>query len=123
MADKVGQDLPPKGGYDFIRYQRNLPKHGPSGAVLFGGLLAMTVFGYYRIALGKEERRELHREKTWARIHLVPLLTAENDRDLYRRRLASLSREREIMKDVPGWVVGESVYNSKRYVAPAVYMP
>lgn len=67
--------------------------------------------------------RELHREKTWARIHLVPLLTAENDRDLYRRHLAALAREREIMKDVPGWVVGESVYNSKRYVAPAVYMP
>lgn len=57
MADKIGQDLPPKGGYDFIRYRRNLPKRGPSGAILFGGLLAMTCFGYYRIALGKEERR------------------------------------------------------------------
>lgn len=49
--------------------------------------------------------RELEREKVWSRIHLVPLLMAEGDRDAYRRRQAALAREREIMKDVPGWEV------------------
>lgn len=49
--------------------------------------------------------RELEREKLWSRIHLVPLLMAEGDRDLYRRQQAALSREKEIMKDVPGWEV------------------
>ena len=50
-------------------------------------------------------RRELQREKVWSRIHLVPLLLAEGDRDAYRRQQAALQREKEIMKDVKGWEV------------------
>ena len=50
-------------------------------------------------------RRELQREKVWSRIHLVPLLLAEGDRDAYRRQQAALAREREIMKDVKDWEV------------------
>lgn len=49
--------------------------------------------------------RELKRERVWSRIHLVPLLLAEEDRDLYRRQQAALVREAYIMKDVPGWTV------------------
>lgn len=49
--------------------------------------------------------RELQRENVWSRIHLVPLLLAEGDRDAYRRQLAADAREREIMKDVKGWEV------------------
>jgi hypothetical protein len=50
--------------------------------------------------------RELNREKAWSRIYLVPMLLAEQDRDAYRRQQASIARETEIMKDVPGWEVG-----------------
>ena len=46
--------------------------------------------------------RELQREKAWSRIHLVPLIMAEGDRDVYRRSQAALEREKEIMKDVDG---------------------
>jgi hypothetical protein len=49
--------------------------------------------------------RELQREKVWSRIHLVPLLLAEGDRDAYRRQHAAREREKEIMKDVKGWEV------------------
>jgi hypothetical protein len=49
--------------------------------------------------------RELQREKIWSRIHLVPLLLAEGDRDAYRRERAALAREQEIMKDVKDWEV------------------
>lgn len=35
----------------------------------------------------------------------MPLLMAESDRDAYRRSQAALAREKEIMKDVPGWEV------------------
>lgn len=35
----------------------------------------------------------------------MPLLLAESDRDVYRREQAALAREKEIMKDVPGWEV------------------
>lgn len=32
-------------------------------------------------------------------------MLAEQDRDAYRRNVAAVAREREIMKDVPGWEV------------------
>lgn len=50
------------------------------------------------------------REKMWARIHLIPMLQAECDRDLVRRHLADQAREKELL--------GENfkVYNSDRYV-------
>ncbi|KAK2466041.1 hypothetical protein APHAL10511_001683 [Amanita phalloides] len=45
---------------------------------------------------------------------------AEGDRDAYRRQQAALAREREIMKDVPGWEAGKSVYSSKKYHVPEI---
>ncbi|CAO1615155.1 unnamed protein product [Jaminaea pallidilutea] len=112
---QYNQDLPPQGGYEPIRYKRNLPARGPGGLAIFGGMLAVCAYGFYRVAAGNVESRELKREKAWSRIHLVPMLLAEADRDTYRREQANLQREKEIMKDVPGWEAGKSVYNSKRY--------
>jgi NADH dehydrogenase (ubiquinone) 1 alpha subcomplex subunit 13 len=57
------------------------------------------------LPLGAFVCRELKRESAWARIHLVPLLLAEGDRDAYRRDQAARARESEIMKDVRGWEV------------------
>lgn len=57
----------------------------------------------------------------WNRINLAPLLLAEADRDTYRREQAQLTRERIVMKDVPGWEAGKSVYNTKRYT-PSNYV-
>ncbi|ORX77579.1 GRIM-19 protein [Basidiobolus meristosporus CBS 931.73] len=114
------QELPPQGGYPAIRYKRHLPKKGPSGLVLFTGLAAITGISFYQVFEGIKERRELKREKIWARLHLLPMLQAEYDRDAYRRQYAAFVREAEIMKDVPGWEVGKSVYNTKRYIAPNI---
>lgn len=47
----------------------------------------------------------------WSRIHLIPLLTAEEDRDLVRRHLADQAREKELMGSAT------SAYNSDRYVS------
>jgi len=53
---------------------------------------------------------ELAREKMWSRIHLIPMLQAEEDRDLVRRTLAAKALEQELLG-------GESkVYNSDRSV-------
>ena len=46
----------------------------------------------------------------WSRIHLIPLLQAEEDRDLVRRHLADQAREKELMGE------NAKVYNSDRYV-------
>lgn len=68
-------------------------------------------------ATGKEGHRlicrcgsELAREKMWSRIHLIPLLTAEEDRDLVRRHWADQAREKELLGKTT------SPYNSDRYV-------
>ena len=39
---------------------------------------------------------ELAREKMWGRIHLIPMLQAEEDRDLVRRHWAEKAREKEL---------------------------
>lgn len=53
---------------------------------------------------------ELAREKMWSRIYLIPLLTAEEDRDLARRHYADLAREKKLLGSET------SAYNSDRYV-------
>ncbi|KAI3616425.1 nadh dehydrogenase 1 alpha subcomplex subunit 13 [Moniliophthora roreri] len=113
-------DMPPPGGFEAIKYKRNLPFRGPGGLVILGGVAAVTAFGFYRYGQGALERRELQREKVWSRIHLVPLLMAEGDRDAYRRQQAALAREREIMKDVNGWEAGKSIYNNPKYATPEI---
>ncbi|KAF8935152.1 hypothetical protein BGZ47_010050 [Haplosporangium gracile] len=115
MSAVPQQELPRPGGFPEIRYKRYVPKIGPSGLALFSGITLMCTLGLYRTGQGNLERRELEREKVWSRIHLIPLLQAEADRDNYRRETAINEREAEIMKDVKGWKAGESVYNSKRY--------
>jgi NADH dehydrogenase (ubiquinone) 1 alpha subcomplex subunit 13 len=48
----------------------------------------------------------------WARINLIPMLQAEEDRDQVRRHLADQAREKELM--------GENfkVYHGDRFVRP-----
>ncbi|KAI9025031.1 GRIM-19 [Phycomyces nitens] len=118
MSARGAQDLPPAEGYSEVRYRRYLPKRGPSGLVILASIAAVSTFGFYKLAVGNLERRELKRENLWARINVVPLLTAEADRDTYRRTQAANAREAEIMKDVKGWKAGESVYNNTKYYIP-----
>jgi NADH dehydrogenase (ubiquinone) 1 alpha subcomplex subunit 13 len=65
--------------------------------------------GEEHVELGQTlTNRELKREQAWSRIHLVPLILAEQDRDAYRRNQAAIAREKEIMKDVEGWEVSST---------------
>lgn len=60
---------------------------------------AMMGIGWYSFGKGLREHNELAREKMWARIHLIPLLQAEEDRDQVRRYLADQAREKELLGD------------------------
>lgn len=60
---------------------------------------------------------ELAREKMWSRIYLIPMLTAEEDRDLVRRHLADLNREKELLGKTT------SAYNSDRFDDPEFDWP
>uniref|UniRef100_A0A8C6E370 NADH dehydrogenase [ubiquinone] 1 alpha subcomplex subunit 13 n=1 Tax=Moschus moschiferus TaxID=68415 RepID=A0A8C6E370_MOSMO len=53
-----------------------------------------------------------------ARIALMPLLQAEKDRRVLQMLRENLEEEAAIMKDVPGWKVGESVFHTTRWVTP-----
>ena len=57
MADKVLQDRPRPGGFPEVPFKRNIPVRGPSGAALFLGSVAITVFGFGRIIAGNQRRR------------------------------------------------------------------
>ncbi|KAI1826367.1 NADH-ubiquinone oxidoreductase subunit [Xylaria intraflava] len=106
------QDMPPVGGYRPVQYKRNLPASGFRPGTWLLAMGVVMTFGFYKLGQGIKEQQELAREKMWARIHLIPLLQAEEDRDLVRRHLADQAREKELL--------GENikVYNSDRYVRP-----
>ena len=65
-----------------------------------------------KIGIMANSRRfsELAREKMWSRLHILPLLQAEEDRDQARRFFADKARERELLGQET------KVYNSDRYV-------
>ncbi|CAL5413688.1 unnamed protein product [Camellia sinensis] len=63
--------------------------------------------------------RELKEEKYAARKAILPMLQAEEDERFVKEWKKYLEEEARIMKDVPGWKVGESVYNSGRWMPPA----
>lgn len=114
--------MPPAGGFEAIKYKRNLPSRGPGAYAILGGVTAICAYGFYRVGKGNLEKQELQRERVWSRIHLVPLLMAEGDRDAYRRQQAALAREKAIMKDVPGWEAGKSVYNNPKYAQESLVL-
>lgn len=58
---------------------------------------------------------ELAREKIWGRLHILPLLQAEEDRDQARRYFADKTREKELLG------TDSKVYNSTRYVSIPVF--
>lgn len=129
---------PPPGGYPAIQIARNLPDRGPSGLVIFGVSLWLSFFVCYffpnsthrlvsrrwaldssrlpnflepggRISLGGSYcNRQRKAEKRAARIDILPLIQAEEDRRYLRVLAKEREREAEIMKNVPGWVPGKS---------------
>ncbi|KAK9460606.1 GRIM-19 [Lipomyces oligophaga] len=122
MAKNV-QDMPPKGGYPDIQWKRNLPSRGFKPSIYIGLMLLTTVLGLIPLTKGIRERRELNREKVWARLHILPLLQAEMDRDSVRRTFATQKREQELMKDHADWADGKPVYHDGRFRLPAFGFP
>ncbi|KAK5004015.1 GRIM-19 [Cryomyces antarcticus] len=106
------QDMPPTGGYEPIQYKRNLPARGFRPSVYLLAVGVVMTYGFYKVGKGIREQNELAREKIWSRIHLIPLLQAEEDRDLVRRHFADKAREKQLLGSET------SVYNSDRFVRP-----
>ncbi|KAI9045538.1 putative NADH-ubiquinone oxidoreductase subunit GRIM-19 [Aspergillus affinis] len=112
------QDMPPSGGYGPVQYKRNVPARGFRPVYYLLGMHMFMAYGMYKLFYGIREQNELAREKIWGRLHLLPLLQAEEDRDQVRRYYADKAREKELLGSET------KVYNSDRFVRPTyAYMP
>ncbi|KAF2615628.1 hypothetical protein F2Q70_00008289 [Brassica cretica] len=59
------------------------------------------------------------RKRNTLRVELFSILQAEEDERFVSEWKKYLDYEADVMKDVPGWKVGENVYNSGRWMPPA----
>ncbi|XP_039157047.1 NADH dehydrogenase [ubiquinone] 1 alpha subcomplex subunit 13-B-like [Eucalyptus grandis] len=115
----VLQDGPPPGGFAPVRYARRIPNTGPSATAIFLAAFGAFSWGMYQVGQGNKIRRALKEEKYAARRAILPVLQAEEDERFVKEWKKYLEYEAEVMKDVPGWKVGESVYHSGRWVPPS----
>lgn len=111
------QDLPPRGGYPRISLTRGIGPRGPSGAMIWAGVIGATIFGYIQLGRFNKEKRHLHKEKREVRMMIFPYLLAEQDKFTQKKIDDAFAEEAAIMKDVPGWEPGQSTF-SKRWSAP-----
>ncbi|MCO5575830.1 hypothetical protein L7F22_029635 [Adiantum nelumboides] len=88
------------------RYARRIPSSSLGGVSIFVVSSAVVFYGLYQVGQGNKKRRAYKMEKFEARKTILPFIQAEED-------------ARQIMANVPGWKVGESVYNSKKWRPPA----
>uniref|UniRef100_A0A8C3S0W3 NADH dehydrogenase [ubiquinone] 1 alpha subcomplex subunit 13 n=1 Tax=Chelydra serpentina TaxID=8475 RepID=A0A8C3S0W3_CHESE len=91
-------------GYGPINYKQHLPHWGFSGYSLFAIGIGSLLLGYYNLVKWNRERRRLQIEDMETRIS-VSLSASRN-----------LEEEAKIMKDVPGWKVGESIFHTDGWV-------
>ncbi|XP_039084203.1 NADH dehydrogenase [ubiquinone] 1 alpha subcomplex subunit 13 isoform X1 [Hyaena hyaena] len=87
---------------------------------MFAVGIGTLLFGYWSMMKWNRERRRLQIEDFEARIALMPLLQAEKDRRVLQMLRENLEEEAIIMKDVPDWKVGESVFHTTRWVNPVM---
>ncbi|KAD7477934.1 hypothetical protein E3N88_01070 [Mikania micrantha] len=113
------QDGPPPGGFAPVRYARRIPSKGPSAVAIFLAAFGAFSWGMYEVGKGNKIRRAIKEEKYAARRAILPMLQAEEDERFVKEWKKYLEEEARIMKDVPGWKVGESVYHSGRWMPPA----
>nr|7VBL_W Chain W, NADH dehydrogenase [ubiquinone] 1 alpha subcomplex subunit 13 [Sus scrofa]7VBP_W Chain W, NADH dehydrogenase [ubiquinone] 1 alpha subcomplex subunit 13 [Sus scrofa]7VC0_W Chain W, NADH dehydrogenase [ubiquinone] 1 alpha subcomplex subunit 13 [Sus scrofa]7VWL_W Chain W, NADH dehydrogenase [ubiquinone] 1 alpha subcomplex subunit 13 [Sus scrofa]7VXS_W Chain W, NADH dehydrogenase [ubiquinone] 1 alpha subcomplex subunit 13 [Sus scrofa]7VY9_W Chain W, NADH dehydrogenase [ubiquinone] 1 al len=88
------------------------------GYSMFAVGIGTLLFGYWSMMKWNRERRRLQIEDFEARIALMPLFQAEKDRRVLQMLRENLEEEAIIMKDVPDWKVGESVFHTTRWVTP-----
>ena len=98
-----------------VNPKRNLPVR-VSGATMWLIGAATIGFGLWRMMYGIRKLNEMDQERFETRLAISPFLQAEEDIRYCSEEAAKLEKEREVMKDIPGWEVGKSVYNSRKWV-------
>lgn len=122
------QDLPPEGGYNPINYKRIPLKPLFNIKFLVGTYLAVSSAAYYVYYLTYHEITREEIEMRSSKNVILPILLAERDREYLKQIRRNRDEEAELMKNVPGWVVGtwygEPVFKTlpkTQWVDPSIY--
>ncbi|XP_077510805.1 NADH dehydrogenase (ubiquinone) B16.6 subunit [Amblyomma americanum] len=117
------QEMPPEGGYAPFNIKRIPARTLFSGYKLFGLYFGFTGIAWYLLKTQIVRRKVIQLEAQDGHNALEPLLLAENDRVYLKQLKKNREEERELMKNVPGWVVGtyfgEPIYHT---MGPNVHM-
>jgi len=121
----VVQDMPPAGGYKSLNWKKTVRPKAASGVSWFASYIAWSGAWYFIFKYFQRFHNRTTFEMTEARIACEPFILAESDRTVLKTLWVNREEERELMKDVPGWVVGtwygEKVFNdTSRMVAPTM---
>ncbi|CAM9731817.1 unnamed protein product [Pylaiella littoralis] len=109
MATPVGsgpvvQDVAPKGGFPKIQISRQLPAgRGPRGSVVLGLVTLTMAVGYYKLGQANKGRRAEKHEKRMARIALMPMLQAEEDRKAVLTKRFNMQLQRALHESLDTW--------------------
>eukprot|EP01111_Echinosteliopsis_oligospora_P019343 TRINITY_DN932_c0_g1_i1.p1 TRINITY_DN932_c0_g1~~TRINITY_DN932_c0_g1_i1.p1 ORF type:complete len:127 (-),score=32.85 TRINITY_DN932_c0_g1_i1:55-435(-) len=123
MEARFVQDVAPKGGYPLQNYNSYLQRgRGPTGLQFAGMIVASTVIGFGLYFRQRNNYRLIQERNQREKLAVVPYLQAETDRRYLKQLKKEQDEEAAVMKDVPGWVVGESVYKT-RYMRPIIDDP
>ncbi|CAH1725268.1 NADH dehydrogenase [ubiquinone] 1 alpha subcomplex subunit 13 [Aphis gossypii] len=115
-AERVKQDMPPKGGYRKINFARVFPKPFASSRALVGTYIVCTGVGWYFYLLNDRLVDKYQVESRSSIIALTPLLDAEADREYLKQLRRNRDAEEKLMENVKGWktgtLYGEPVYKT-----------
>ncbi|CAM9284551.1 unnamed protein product [Ectocarpus sp. 6 AP-2014] len=109
MATPVGtgpivQDVAPKGGFPKIQISRQLPSgRGPRGSVVLGLVTVTMAVGYYKLGQANKARRAEQHEKRLARIALMPMLQAEEDRKAVLAKRFNAQLQKGLHESLNAW--------------------
>lgn len=111
--------MPPPGGFKLVgNYASRVKASKFHGGWLFVGTAVVSLTGLYITGLGNRERRGVKLERRERRAAMIPFLQAEEDVRYVRDHAEFVDVERRIMKDVPGWEAGKSVYLTRDWFPP-----
>ncbi|XP_046583893.1 NADH dehydrogenase [ubiquinone] 1 alpha subcomplex subunit 13-like [Haliotis rubra] len=125
MPSGHAQDMPPQGGYSNIEWAKKFPKSRFSGYTQFGMFIGFTAAAWIAFYFQRRRKEQLSLEMREARLAIVPLLLAEQQRLYLMQLRANRDEENELMKDVPNWKTGtlwgEPVYHNiaNRFIMPS----
>jgi NADH dehydrogenase (ubiquinone) 1 alpha subcomplex subunit 13 len=95
---------------------RTARARGPTGFQIWAISTTAILFGFYRVGKYNRAKSAEKLETRKARYAMAPVLQAEEDRWYVAREEQNLRKEAEVMKNIPGWNVGERTYFTDRWV-------